>query len=115
MTPTGLFFVVLAIAVLLVAKVIYARRYHISPAAAHALVESGALLLDVRSTSEFATGALPGAKNVPITELARRLDELPKGQPLVVYCASGMRSASAAGLLRRRGYEAHNLGPLSAW
>ncbi|MGC3998617.1 MAG: rhodanese-like domain-containing protein [Anaeromyxobacter sp.] len=65
---------------------------------------AGALILDVRTPGEFAGGAYPGAKNIPVQELGARLSEVPKGKPIVVYCASGMRSASAAALLQRSGY-----------
>lgn len=84
---------------------------------AHALVESGATLLDVRTPKEFAEGHLPGAINIPVQELPQRVGELggaPKG--VVVYCAAGGRSASAAEILKRSGMtQVHNLGPMSAW
>jgi rhodanese-related sulfurtransferase len=66
------------------------------------------LVLDVRSTAEFAAGHVPGAVNVPFDLIARRRSELP-GQPgdeLVVYCGHGPRAYVAAvairGLGRRR-------------
>lgn len=84
---------------------------------AHELVEAGALLLDVRTPEEFAGGHLPGAINIPVQELPQRLGEVgsaPKG--VVVYCAAGGRSASAAEILKRAGVtQVLNLGPMSAW
>jgi phage shock protein E len=65
---------------------------------------AGAKIVDVRSPGEFAGGAFPGAVNIPLGTLPSRLAELPKGAPVVLYCASGMRSASAARVLRRAGY-----------
>ncbi len=83
---------------------------------AHELVEQGALLLDVRTRGEFAGGHLPAAVNVPVGELAERTHELTSpARPIVVYCRSGARSASAASQLRRLGLEVHDLGPMSAW
>jgi rhodanese-related sulfurtransferase len=82
---------------------------------AQELVAQGALLLDVRSTSEFAGGALPGAINIPGSELSSRLDELPTNRTIVTYCQSGSRSASAATLLRNKGFTVCNLGPMRAW
>jgi phage shock protein E len=84
-------------------------------AEAHHVIESGGLLLDVRSTHEFASGHLDGAKNVPILDLESRVAELPRDRPLVVYCSAGGRSAWAAHVLRARGFVVHDLGPMSRW
>lgn len=81
------------------------------------LVAEGAALIDVRTPGEYAAGHLDGAKNIPVQEIGARLKEVGrKEKPVVVYCASGMRSATAAGLLRRAGFaKVVNLGPMSAW
>lgn len=75
--------------------------------------KSGALLIDVRSPGEFASGHLPKAINLPLdgieTALPRRVPD--KNQVLLLYCQSGMRSGSASGRLKRVGYaNALNLG-----
>ena len=62
-------------------------------------------LLDVRSADEFATGHLPGASNIPHTELRARLAEVPSGAAVRVYCASGFRSYLALRVLRQSGWE----------
>ena len=62
------------------------------------------MLLDVRSAAEFRSGHLPGALNIPHTELRQRLGEIPRDRPLLVYCASGFRSYLALRLLRQRGW-----------
>jgi phage shock protein E len=67
-------------------------------------IASGAKIVDVRTPGEFGGGAYPGAVNIPLQVLAGRLREIPKDRPVVLYCASGMRSASAARVLRRAGY-----------
>jgi len=59
-------------------------------------------ILDVRNAGELAGGAIDGSLHIPLTELPRRLAEVPDG-PVVVYCAHGTRSAIAASLLRRSG------------
>lgn len=83
---------------------------------AHEMVERGAILLDVRTREEFASGHLAGAVNVPVGELPARAPELaPAASGIVVYCRSGARSAAAAELLRRLGHEVLDLGPMSAW
>lgn len=84
---------------------------------ARKLVTAGASLLDVRTPAEFADGHLPGAINIPVQDLERRIGELEsKERPIVVYCRSGNRSAQATQLLKGAGYTAvHDLGAMSNW
>lgn len=82
---------------------------------AHRLVAAGATLVDVRTPGEFASGHAEGARNIPVDEVEARMGELPRDKPVVVYCASGRRSASAAAILSRAGYPVRDLGPFSAW
>jgi phage shock protein E len=67
-------------------------------------IKAGAKVVDVRTPDEFRDGAYPGAVNIPLQDLARRLAEVPKDKPVVLYCASGARSGMAARLLRQAGY-----------
>jgi phage shock protein E len=67
-------------------------------------IKAGAQVVDVRSPGEFQGGAYPGALNIPVQDLDRRLGELPRDKPIVLYCGSGMRSASGERLLRARGF-----------
>jgi rhodanese-related sulfurtransferase len=82
-----------------------------------ALVQGGALLLDVRSPEEFAAGHLDGALNIPVGELEQRLAEVgPKERPVVVYCRSGARSSRARSLLLAKGWQrVENLGSQGNW
>lgn len=76
------------------------------------------LLLDVRTSAEYARGHIPEAHLLPVEELAGRLSELPedRGKPIMVYCQSGRRSAIAAGILADAGYQAiYDLGGINAW
>jgi rhodanese-related sulfurtransferase len=92
------------------------RLGKISSARAHELVAAGALLIDVRSESEFASGHVPGATNVPLGSLSADASTLAgKGKPIVVYCASGIRSAGAKRILRGAGAEVYDLGAMSRW
>ncbi|MDL1899524.1 rhodanese-like domain-containing protein [Anaerolineae bacterium CFX9] len=76
----------------------------------------GHLLIDVRTPAEFASGHIAGAVNIPVDELASRLSEVPQGQPVVVYCRSGNRSAQASRILAQAGYsDIYDLGGLNAW
>ncbi len=73
------------------------------------LAKTGAFFLDVREPYEFARGALPGAVNIPLGELRKRLGELPGDKTIHVYCLSGVRSHSALRLLVQSGFPARNL------
>ncbi len=67
-------------------------------------IDAGATIIDVRTPEEFRDGAYPGARNIPISNLGARLGEIPKDKPVVLYCASGARSAMAARILKQAGY-----------
>lgn len=70
-----------------------------------AKIQAGAAIVDVRSPDEFADGAYPGAKNIPVNTLMNRLSDVgPKDKPVVVYCASGGRSAVAQQILKANGF-----------
>lgn len=72
--------------------------------------------LDVREDDEWQAGHIEGARHIPLGELSRRVDELPKGRPIVAVCRSGSRSAAAVRGLRQLGYDAENLdGGVTAW
>ena len=71
-----------------------------------ALVQQGAVWLDVRFPDEFEDAAISGSINLPLIHLRTQLDKLQKDCHYVVCCDSGTRSASAAFLLMQRGYEA---------
>ena len=64
------------------------------------------VLLDVRTPAEFAEGHLPGAINIPHTELASRVAELSdaRDRDIVVYCRSGTRAEQALGVLKDAGF-----------
>ena len=68
-------------------------------------IRMGAMAIDVRSPDEYQSGHYLGAKNIPLQELENRLSELGgKNTPIVVYCASGMRSAKALKILTNAGF-----------
>ncbi|MBG9978901.1 FAD-dependent oxidoreductase [Ruoffia tabacinasalis] len=70
----------------------------------------GYLLLDVRNEGELKTnGRLKGAVNIPLDSLRDRMAELPKDQPIIVSCHSGLRSYIAERMLKQNGYKAKNL------
>jgi phage shock protein E len=113
MNPTTIV-VLIAVAVLFLA-LWWFRRPDIDSAKAHQMVGAGALLVDVRSPGEYAAGHVDGARNIPVDQIGGHADEL-RGHPVIVYCASGVRSAMARRSLQAAGLtEVYNLGAMSNW
>jgi phage shock protein E len=77
------------------------------------LVKQGALILDVRTKSEYASGHIKSSINISVDQLGSNLNKLKdKNKPIITCCASGMRSASAKSILKSKGYtNVHNGGP----
>jgi rhodanese-related sulfurtransferase len=75
---------------------------------------NGALIIDVRTVKEYKQGHVKDSVNIPLDVLSSRIDEL-KGmkKPLLMCCASGMRSGSATVLLKKNGIECYNAGSWS--
>lgn len=89
---------------------------NVSVADALALLEGGALLLDVREVIEWDLGHAPQAVHVPLAEVPDRVDTMRADQLVVCVCRSGIRSARAAEFLLEQGLEAVNLaGGMLAW
>jgi rhodanese-related sulfurtransferase len=90
----------------------------VTPAEAHERVVSGeGILVDVRDPHEWRGGHPVGARHIPLDELSRRVDELPKERPVYVICASGGRSRVAAEMLQQAGFACpiNVNGGTSAW
>lgn len=75
------------------------------------------MLVDVRTEAEFATGAIAGAKFLPLHMLPLAGDQIPADKPVVFYCRSGARSAQACAFMTTKGYDnVYNLqGGVMAW
>jgi NADPH-dependent 2,4-dienoyl-CoA reductase/sulfur reductase-like enzyme/rhodanese-related sulfurtransferase len=74
------------------------------------------VLLDVRRPDEYARGHIPGSLHIPLDELRRRLDELPRDRELVIHCLSGQRSYFACRILAQQGFRVRNLtGSYRTW
>lgn len=74
-------------------------------------LENGSIVLDVRPSVEYAAGHIPGARSIPVEELATRLEELPRDQPVIAYCRGPycVFADEAVALLRSHGYDAYRL------
>jgi len=80
--------------------------------------EKGELvILDVRTVSEYESGHLEGAINIPVEVLSGRLSELNPNDELLVYCRTGNRSTTAVGILKENGYDRiyHMDGGINTW
>ena len=92
---------------------------NLSPTEAFSLrgERSDLYLLDVRTLGEYQQSRLEGARLIPIDQFAKRLQEVPKDRPILVYCAVGSRSAQVVNYLARKGFpEIYNLyGGIYAW
>ncbi len=73
--------------------------------------EEGAPVIDVRQPDEYDAGHVPGAKLIPLGEVAFRLGEVPTEGPVYVICATGGRSYKAAEFYRARGIDARSVAP----
>jgi rhodanese-related sulfurtransferase len=73
------------------------------------LGDGGACLLDVREPAEFAAGAIPGAINIPLSQLRADFARLPRDRQIDVYCGVGQRGYYAVRFLRQNGFDARNL------
>ena len=77
----------------------------------HIIKENKGSIIDVRSRGEFSGGHVAGSINIPLNELPQRMDELKElDSPLILCCASGMRSGQAEHYLSREGFDCHNGG-----
>jgi rhodanese-related sulfurtransferase len=83
------------------------------------IIEKGKdyILLDVRTQEEYDSGHLKDAMLIPVDDLEERINEVPEGKPIIVYCKSGMRSARAADILLNNGFSpVYNMqGGIEKW
>ena len=92
----------------------------VTPAEATLLMNrEDALVLDVRETGEWGSGHIHGARHITLGQLGTRMSEIEKfkDKPVIICCASGNRSSSACGQLKKGGFEkVYSLdGGISAW
>ena len=83
---------------------------------AHQMYTEGTFVLDVRTPEEWNEFHAPDTTLIPLDELAARVNELPKDQPIVVVCRSGNRSQTGRDILLQAGFNATSMnGGLNEW
>jgi phage shock protein E len=77
-----------------------------------AIIAEGAQIVDVRSPQEYKGGHVKGSVNIPLDRIRSEVARLKKsGKPVILCCASGMRSGNATSILESEGIQAYNGGP----
>ena len=76
-----------------------------------------AILIDVRTPAEYRDGHIPGVVNIPLDELEKRMNEVPKDKKVVLICRTGNRSAQGTKLLRSKGFGNvyNSTGGMTTW
>ncbi len=69
------------------------------------VIKNGALLIDVRTPSEFADGSVKGAINIPVDSIEKQINKIKNKNNIVVFCRSGARSALAKRILEQNGFK----------
>lgn len=87
----------------------------VTGAEARAMVQGGAVLLDVTPPERSDQSLIEGRTHIPLGELDARMGELPRDRDIVVYCLGGRASPRAGALLRAAGYRAFVLGAKTNW
>jgi rhodanese-related sulfurtransferase len=90
---------------------------NVSPDSAAELVSQGVRSVDVRTPGEYELSHIPGAENVPMDSLAAASADWDRGEPLLIYCTTGARSAQAVSYLEAQGFETihHLAAGIIAW
>lgn len=74
-------------------------------------INKGAIIIDVRTKTEYDQGAINGSKNIPLQVIESKIEDIKKlNKPIITCCASGMRSGNAANILKRHNIEVINGG-----
>jgi len=90
----------------------------IEPLEVHDMMQKGAkfFLLDCREPWENQAARIEGATLIPMRRIPQQINDIPKDQPVVVYCHSGVRSFNAAAWLKQQGVNALSMsGGIDQW
>ncbi|WP_457621467.1 rhodanese-like domain-containing protein [Persephonella sp.] len=98
---------------------IFSDFQNLDPKSAYSLIEKekdNVFILDVRTPQEYKEGHIPDSNLIPLDSLPNQIDKIPRDKKIIVYCRSGMRSASASRFLSSLGYDVYNIaGGINAW
>ena len=79
------------------------------------LMKDGAIVIDVRTTGEFNSGHITGSTNVPLDKIKSKIKKIENlKKPVIICCASGMRSGQATSIAKSRGIDVYNGGGWSS-
>jgi len=92
-------------AALVALNVLYGKVRQVPVRAVRELVEANACIIDVREETEFHSGHLLNAKNIPLSQLRDRMDEIPKDQPVYLHCQTSQRSYNAIMALQGKDFQ----------
>lgn len=95
---------VVNLAALVALNILHGRFKQVHVSDVRRLVKENAVIIDVRERKEFENGHLKNAKNIPLSELRERMDEIPTDVPVYVHCRSAQRSYNAVMALQNSGY-----------
>ncbi len=78
-------------------------------------IKKGAIIIDVRSNSEYVNGHVIGSKNIPLQTLSHEIDEIKSwNKPIIACCQTGIRSSQATSILNKNGIDCINGGGWSS-
>ncbi|WP_210150703.1 rhodanese-like domain-containing protein [Chryseobacterium scophthalmum] len=96
----------ICIGIILLVYVIYrVYRYQTLDDGLNTLIEKGAVILDVRTEKEFATGHIPGSQNISLGTIRERYTELDTTKTYITVCSHGLRSVKVESILKERGFK----------
>ncbi len=85
-------------------NILYGKSRQVPVSSVRSLVENGEFIVDVREEEEYAAGHLKNAVNIPLSQLRKRMNEIPKDRPVYLHCRSSQRSYNAYRALVGNGY-----------
>ncbi len=89
----------------------FSKLFNRSDSGLEEVLKRGAVLIDVRTRQEFKDGHIHGALNIPLAQIPKQIKKIKlKKKPIIVYCRSGARAASATTFLKDAGIECYNGG-----
>ncbi|NNM59229.1 MAG: rhodanese-like domain-containing protein [Legionellales bacterium] len=120
MAHSLLFIALLVVLVLLIANEVHAQWSAASRCSSQKLVQmmnhDQASVIDIREKTDYRAGKIIGSKNIPSTDLLKKINELDKSKTVVLVCGNGQQSQKQAQALKKQGLNVYYLGGgITAW